>query len=288
MYSQMTRIAPMRLSILTAFSILTFTTFATPHPSGEVTKLPNRIAFWDFQEEAGQDRVSGNLRLTEQRGPIKRVEDGVFGKYSAELNGKQWFLIPREKLGPLNIHGKDAQVTVVAWVKRRTTSYWQAIAGVWGETRKKRQYALFLDGTSAADRSTMTRKRIRNRVHGHVSDVGGPTAGEKFCITYSTGATAIKPGQWVCIAMSYDGQASRVYVNGKLDSLKHCNPFPHPNGLFDGGEDGEGFTVGAVDRSEEWGNFFGGRIGGLAVYSRALTPEELKTLAEKTGFVKAP
>ena len=34
------------------------------------------------------------------------------------------------------------------------------------------------------------------------------------------------------------------------------------------------FTVGAVDREGEIGNFFTGRIGGLAMYNRALSPAE--------------
>jgi hypothetical protein len=84
---------------------------------------------------------------------------------------------------------------------------------------------------------------------------------------------------WQYIAMSYDGEASRVYVNGKLDSLEHYNPFPYPDGLFDGGEDGANFTVGAVHRGGEWVNFFGGRIGCLALFSRALHEEVMEEIA---------
>ena len=36
--------------------------------------------------------------------------------------------------------------------------------------------------------------------------------------------------------------------------------------------------MGAVNRSEEWGNFFGGKIGGLAVFKRALTEDEMLRL----------
>lgn len=53
---------------------------------------------------------------------------------------------------------------------------------------------------------------------------------------------------WQCLAMSYDGKSSRVYVNGTLYTWEHCKPFPYPNGLFDGGADGADFTVGAVHR----------------------------------------
>jgi hypothetical protein len=70
-----------------------------------------------------------------------------------------------------------------------------------------------------------------------------------------------------------------VYVDGRLDALEHYNPFPYPDGLFDGGDTGADFTVGAVHRGGEWGNFFGGRLGGLAVFNRALSDGELRALA---------
>ena len=73
-----------------------------------------------------------------------------------------------------------------------------------------------------------------------------------------------------------------MYVNERLDALEHYNPFPYANGLFDGGEDGGAFTVGAVHRANEWGNFFGGRISGLAAFFRALTDTEMRTLCERS------
>ncbi|KLU01594.1 hypothetical protein RISK_006310 [Rhodopirellula islandica] len=140
--------------------------------SRSLPALPGQIAFWDFQEDPGTRRRGGDFELVEQHGPIKRVEDGIFGPYAAELKRGQWFSIPREKLGRLNIHGPEAEVTVVAWIKRQSTESWQAIAGVWGETRRKRQYCLFVDGAKAAyleEEGVLVRHPIRNRVHGHVS-----------------------------------------------------------------------------------------------------------------------
>ncbi|MEI8292266.1 MAG: LamG domain-containing protein, partial [Verrucomicrobiota bacterium] len=60
--------------------------------------------------------------------------------------------------------------------------------------------------------------------------------------------------------------------------LEHYNPFPYPDGIYNGGKEGAPFTVGAVHRGGEWGNFFGGQIGGLAIFQRALTETEMKTL----------
>ena len=58
------------------------------------------------------------------------------------------------------------------------------------------------------------------------------------------------------------------------------NPYEYPGGLLDGGENGSDFTVGAVHRSGEMGNWYVGLIGGLAVFNRALSDEEMAYLAE--------
>lgn len=249
--------------------------------------LDGLVAFWDFHEPAGQPRLSRGphaLALQERQGPIVRMDAGVFGPHAARIKRGQWFMLERKDAGPLDLHGRDAQVSVVAWVLREDPAVWQAIAGVWDETRKKRQYCLFLNAPRGTRSDEMKRYPLANRIHGHVSAVGGPTPGEEFCITYSSGATEIPLGRWVCLAMTYDGRASRVYVNGRLDALEHFNPFPYSDGLFDGGADGADFTVGAVHRSGIWGNFFGGQIGGLAIFRRALGESELRALAAEVAL----
>lgn len=253
-------------------------------PASLAAHQKDLVAFWDFQEEAGQPRVARGpvpYALKEMKGPITRSgETGVFGPYCARIKPGQWFMIERPQVGALDIHGEDAQVTVVAWVRRVEKSFWQAIAGVWDETRGKRQYCLFLNAPQGTRADEMKRYPLQSRIHGHVSGVGGPTPGQKFCITYSSSATEIPLKEWHCLAMTYDGRESRVYLDGKLDSLEHYNPFPYPASLFDGGSEGSPFTVGAVHRGGTWGNFFGGQIGGLAVYSRALTEEQMLALAK--------
>lgn len=251
--------------------------------------LDGLVAFWDFREEAGQPRVSRGphaLALQERNGPVARADTGVFGPHSAQIKRGQWFIIERKDIGPLDLHGKDAQVSVVAWVRRADTAAWQAIAGVWDETRKKRQYCLFLNAPRGTRADEMVRYPLANRIHGHVSAIGGPTPGNAFCITYSSGTTEIPLREWRCLAMTYDGKASRVYVDGRLDAMEQYNPFPYPDGLFEGGPDGADFTVGAVHRSNEWGNFFGGQIGGLAVFRRALGEAEMQALAAGVALPK--
>ena len=241
--------------------------------------VPNLACYWDFHEEAGQDRIAKGpfpYRLQEVGGPIERVEGGPFGQYAARLRAKQWFRIPRGEFPSIDFHGPEARLTVIAWVKRKAKTPWQAVAGVWNETEGQRQYCLFLNAASRTDSRTMKRVPCADLVHGHVSDVGGNTAGQKACITYSSSPTAVPLDEWQMVAMSYDGKHSRAYVGGKLVEDEGRNPFPLPGGLFNGRAD---FTVGAVDRHGEIGNFLNGSLAGLAIYSRALTEEEMTSLA---------
>lgn len=242
--------------------------------------VPDLVSYWDFHEPAGQDRVAkgpGAYRLQEMGGPIKQSVSGPFGKFAVRLKKGQWFRIPRGEFPLLDFHGPDARLTVIAWLKREATSPWQAVAGVWNESAGQRQYCLFLNAASRTDWRTMTRAPSKDLVHGHVSDVGGNTAGHKACITYSSSPQTVTVGAWQMVAMTYDGAHSRVYVDGRLVADEGRNPFPLPQGLFHGNAD---FTVGAVDRHGEIGNFLDGTLSGLAVYSRALSEEELISLAK--------
>jgi hypothetical protein len=273
---------PFRIILLLALALLTAGCGHRPAEAQDWRGWPGLVAFWDFQEPAGSPRVSGPYRLREKAGRVERVEGGVFGPYAARLRYGQWFQVDRAELGRLDIHGPKAEVTVVAWIWREDRRPWQAIAGVWDETRGRRQYCLFLNAPRGTDAVEMKRHPLADRLHGHVSAVGGPTPGEQFCITYSSSATPVPYGSWQCVALRYDARDSRVYLDGRLDSLARYNPFPYAEGLYDGGADGAPFTVGAVHRSGSWGNFFGGRIGGLAVFDRALSEEEIARLAEQT------
>jgi hypothetical protein len=209
--------------------------------------LSDLICFWDFQEQAGRQRCSRGphaYRLEERNGPIVRAKDGVWGPYSAHIAGGQWLRIKREDCPALNIHGPDAQFTILAWIKRTSDRQWQYIAGMWNETDSERQYAMFVNGHRKTDYRTFTRTPADCQPHAYMSSEGGATPGNPFCFSYATGATRIQKGRWYFLAATYDQQALRVYVNGKLDSLEHYNPFVYPNKpIFDGGPNGADFTV---------------------------------------------
>lgn len=74
----------------------------------DILKVPGLVCFWDFQEETGEDRISKShfkYRLIELSGAVERVEDGIFGPYSAKFCPGRWLSIPRTQCPALNIHG---------------------------------------------------------------------------------------------------------------------------------------------------------------------------------------
>jgi hypothetical protein len=244
-----------------------------------IEDLPGLVAFWDFQEPAGQVRRARGphgYELQEMAGSVRRVEGGVFGPYAAELAVGQWLGISRGNCPALDIHGPDSQLSLFAWLKRRRKPHieCEAVAGMWNETRRKRQYALFLD------------LRIRgsaDQAGGHVSGIGGPTPGHRYCMDAAIGRTGVEYTEaWEFVGFTYDSMVARLYRNGCFDPRPTHNPYPYPGGLFDGGSDGADFTVGAVHRGGEMGNWFTGFLGGLIVCSSVLPPETIRSLADST------
>jgi hypothetical protein len=272
------------IAALLAFSVLLS---AQESPAVQTVLVqPGLVAFWDFREAPGDPRRSlakASLSLQEQQGPIARVDDGPFG-HALHLTAGQWLRISRKEIGPLDLHGKQAQVSVVAWLKRERKEAWQGIAGVWDESRGKRQYCLFVNGPKRTDARTMTRMACKDLFQGHVSDVGGPTPGEEFCITYATSGTPVPFEGWQCLAMTYDAREVRLYRNGRFDASEGSNPFPHANGLFDGGAEGADFTVGSVSVKGKPSNFFAGLLGGVAIFERALSDDQIAALATATSM----
>jgi hypothetical protein len=250
-----------------------------------------------MQEPAGRPRVAVGPKayvLTEHGGKVLRANEGVFGPHSADFDSVDttgpWLQIARRDCPALNFSGPRAKLTMVAWVKRRPMPdrAWscQAVAGMWNE-HGKRQYCLFLN------------LRIHDsgeQVCAHISHVGGPTPGYKYCMDAAIGATPVSFDAWHCVAITYDGQHARAYLDGTLDARGDRNPYHYPHGLFDGGQSGADFTVGAVARPErvemvdgtpvEHGtvqaNCYRGLLGGLAVFDRALPGEEIAALASAT------
>ncbi len=249
-----------------------------------IKNCPSLVALWDFAEPAGQARKAvgrDEFPLAETGGEVKSVEGGPLSGRSLLMEGKSYLSLPNSEVGALNITSPG--VTVLAWVYRtgRQNGF---IGGMWNEYQDggKRQYGLFV---------SLPHYNGADQVCGHISRTGRPTPPFPYSIDYSASPQKIEMGRWYCVGFTYDGEYIRSYVDGVFeareaelidhtkgfegcpDGLRQSkNPYYFPDGMGDNGSD---FTVGAVLLKSGMGNFFLGRIGGLAVFDRALTAGEM-------------
>lgn len=286
-------------------------------PAEVVTRTPGLVAFWTFGEDAGQPRLSTGTKekhpLTEVGGPISRAKGGPFSGYSADLNGKQYFRIPYAETGDLNISGPEAQVSMFAVVRIVNLKQSRTIAGMWSEGKGAnddtgtRQYAMLMNmPTYGGPRQLVP----------HISSEGGVTRradGSAFpwCADYAATKREVPEEKWCTLTFTYDGKYIRAYIDGVLDARtlepvkdkrtdryftsegpdgkdRGMNPYYHGRGIFrydparhaqTKSSVGSDFTVGA---RYAVGSMLGeatiGKFGGLAIFNRALTDAEVKTL----------
>jgi hypothetical protein len=310
----------MRITLSIILCFISLFPVYSGEPSGDqsvVVETPGLVAFWDFGEDAGDLRVSSGgkqvHKLAEVGGPIARANEGPFSGYSADLNGKQYFKIPYEDTGDLNICGPDAQVSMFAVVRIINLNQSRTIAGMWSEGKGAnddsgtRQYAMLMHMPTYGG----TRQLVP-----HISARGGVTMredGTKFPWNCDYAATKqeVPEEEWCTLTFTFDGKYVKAYINGvfeerKLDPVKDrrndpyfltegpdgkdrgMNPYYFGKGIFcydeekhaeskpGGGSDftvGARYAVGSMLKEATIGKF-----GGLAVFNRALSDEEVKRL----------
>jgi len=288
-----------------------------------VLKTPGLVAFWDFSEAEGAARISKGTEqkheLLESGGAIPRIEGGPYSGFSTKLDGSHYLHVPRAKIGNLDIHGKGAQVTVFTVIRVDDMKKGVTVAGIWSEGKGAnddggtRQYSLLLN---------MGMYGGPKRLVPHISSEGGVTrradgSGFPWCADYAVNQSEIPVGKWVTLGSTYDGEYLRAYFNGvmeprALDPVKDrrndpyfikegpdgkdrgMNPYYHGRGIFtydaakhaatkpDGAAD---FTVGACYAvGHKVGNPLIGLVGGIAVFNRALTDDEMKALHDSANI----
>jgi len=287
-----------------------------------VEKMPGLVAFWTFGEDGRQQpRLSQGTKekhpLQEHNGPIPRSKGGPFSGYSALLSGNEYFFIPHEKLGDLNICGPDAQVTMFAVVRVDDVEKSRTIAGIWtegagyGDDSGTRQWALLLH---------MPAYGGHRRVVPHISAEGGVTMradGSKlpWNADYASSVSEVPEGRWCTMGFTYDSKWVRAYLNGimeprELDPEKDhrtdryftkegpngggrgMNPYYHGRGIFKYDPvlhatklAPADFTVGARHAGNSmFREAFRGKFGALAIFNRALTDEEMKALHDAAAI----
>ncbi len=281
-----------------------------------VTETPGLVAFWTFGEKAGTPRLSVGTpyqhSLAEVNGPIARVDGGPYSGYSTQLTGQEYFRIPYEDLQDLNISGPKAEVSMfaVVWVADVPKS--RTIAGIWsegkggGDDTGTRQYAML---------ANMPAYGGSRRLTPHISSEGGVSrrsdgSGLPWNADYAATAAKIPEGTWCTLGFTYDSQYIRAYLNGILDVRtldpvadnredsyftsegpegkgRGMNPYYHGRGIFryDAEKHAESkippsdFTVGGrLAGGSMTKEAFRGRFGGLAVFNRALSDDEMHKL----------
>ncbi len=256
-----------------------------------IRSVTGLVALWDFKEKGGQIRKAyglGRFPLKEASGKIERINDGPLSGYSALFKDQVYLRLPNDKTGALNIHGEKSEVTVMAWIK--WTGGTGFIGGMWNEYQDggKRQYGLFV---------SLPYYNGADQVCGHISQTGKPTPPFPYSIDYAASKQMVQKDEWQCLAFTYDGDSIKSYLNGKFERrgrelirntkgfegypdglIESKNPYVFPFGM---GNNGSDFTVGAVLLKAGMGNFFRGQIGGLAIFNRALSSDEIKNMSSR-------
>ena len=303
------------------------------------------VSFWDFQERSGpfvaklgrgryaleEKSYNPSTRVWSSNNKVQRVQDAPparpFGEMSASIGVSQMLHVPDtyETAPLLNIHGDDATLTVVAWVKPSpaldNASHYDFghLVGIWAEPISVRTYVMFVPASS--------RGRVQGQPEGQVPYLDAEISRTgatmqplcRWSISYALGASPINHSSWHMLAMTFDGNAIRALVNGSLDVRPPDRPHRTPNftqcterwqnpapistwtnrsaGTWGPGgapvsKNKADFTVGGqrgapcLDgvQCSGMGHAWSGRIGGLAVYDRALEAAELHGLAQQTGM----
>jgi hypothetical protein len=244
-------------------------------------EIPGLVSLWTFQESGTSFAAARGepYVLESQTGTLESVRADdcpfvgePFEGAALDLREGDYLSIPRVDCPRLDIHGPAGHLTVLTWIRRGRTAtrHCEFIAGQWNETNLGRQYGLFLN---------IGVWNTADTICGHLSRTGGPTPGFKYCMDGAFGSTVIPTDEWSVVGMSYDGVQGFAWLDGRIDGQSPLNPYSLAGGLHNGGTSGSDFTVGAVDRSGEIGNFFAGLIAGIAVYDRALSPAEIAALS---------
>lgn len=279
--------------LIFAFCCLTVDTMSQDLQAS-IKKKSGLVAFWDFADTTGKS-LAGSAQTFKlmPSGRPKFVAGGPLSGKSVELDGaNDYWYIRHENSGDLDV--KTNAVTVIAWVKWNGGTGF--VAGKWNEYKDggKRQYGLFV---------SLPYYNGAHQVCGHISKDGGPTPPFPYSIDYSASPQKVVLGEWTCVAFTYDGKYIRSYFNGRFKSrapelisrtagflvdkpeglVQIKNPYYYPAGI---GSNASDFTVGAVQLKKGMGNFFKGQIGGIAVFDRALSDEEMQQIAIMPGNVK--
>lgn len=208
---------------------------------------PDNLVGWWQAESNALDAVGGN-------GGVFAAATYSPSKVGAafDLDGASNVVVPdAPALNPTNA------LTIECWVYPRalTTSYGQDLVGKDAEFSGPRQYLLTMGPPPGLDNGT----------GGFRAHVGVPTG-----FHFMDGATVVQTATWYHVAMTYDGAALRLFVNGNLDAELAVtgNIITTAEPLRIGG--------GAPGFDPPY--FFNGLLDEVSIFDRALAPSEIQAI----------
>ena len=219
-----------------------------PKPLPRSPREPGLAGRWTFDAVAGHRACLGDVvhDSSGRRAHGKAFEVGwVTGAHSQAGQ----FVKPRSRVQipctpELNL--ADA-VTIMAWIQPQDVRDESRVI-----VAKNDEYALRIDNPREGG-------RISFFVH-----VGSPA------VTWEPRVSSREPplaGAWTHVAAVWDGQESRLYINGELANTRarsgRSNPNPYP------------VMIGNWEYPSCHGGSFGGPIDDVRIYQRALTAEEV-------------
>jgi hypothetical protein len=153
-------------------------------------------------------------------------------------------------LGPVSIpEGNDSR-TIGAWIKSTGQTGGNLYQGVVGYGTTNSGEAFYLE---------------------RGGNTSGPDDNKLYYMNLATGGrgtTDLVMGEWYHVDYTYDGNTSRLYVNGQLEATVSD---PTLNTIMNA----EGLTIGTVPALDGWHANFNGLIDEPMVFNRALTAEEI-------------
>ncbi|MHC4675808.1 MAG: LamG domain-containing protein [Planctomycetota bacterium] len=223
-----------------AFACLVFLFCFVTAPANSAIDKSSIVAVWLFDEGSGQvaHDSSDNGNDAEFQGQPKWV-DGKFGKALWFNGSTDYIAAPDSETLDINAD----QLSIVAWINGEG---WPAANHV---VRK------VADG----DTSAVYILRVQPETVRIYLNTGG---GDEI----TNGATVLPVNEWIHVAMIYDGEEVRVYVNGGLDGSK-----PQV------GEVRQSNNELRIGRGEPAGYFLGS-IDEVAIFASALTEGDIRDI----------
>lgn len=89
----------------------------------------------------------------------------------------------------------------------------------------------------------------------------------------------LQPGQWHCVAMTFDGRVKKLFLNGThITSINSGSPNSQPSIHY---TPGRAILIGADESEAPVGDRFQGMIDDVRIYDRALSAEEVQRVFQE-------